>query len=235
MGITVGPGINIGPGISLVSISSYVTSGLIAYVDAGVSASYAGTGTTWTDLSGLGNNFTLSGTTPWTSAGNQSYFTFASGIAQGGNILPNSAYTKMIIFRVTGAFGNLISGDSGSQHAFWGANTQYLQSGHNGNSGGSWSTVVSATTVPANQWAFGAVSFSTTTGWRLYLGQQAPVTNADTSTFGTNPGTVEIGGFDGNANNANADIAASLIYNRVLSGTEITQNYNYFKTRYSIG
>ncbi len=38
---------------------SLVTTGLVLNLDAGNSASYAGTGTTWTDLSGRGNNGTL--------------------------------------------------------------------------------------------------------------------------------------------------------------------------------
>ena len=38
---------------------SLVTAGLVLNLDAGNSSSYAGTGTTWTDLSGRGNNGTL--------------------------------------------------------------------------------------------------------------------------------------------------------------------------------
>lgn len=36
-----------------------VTSDLVLYLDAGISTSYPGSGTTWTDLTGNGNNFTL--------------------------------------------------------------------------------------------------------------------------------------------------------------------------------
>lgn len=42
-----------------VSLSSIVSSGLILNLDAGNAASYPGTGTTWTDLSGNGNHATL--------------------------------------------------------------------------------------------------------------------------------------------------------------------------------
>lgn len=37
-----------------------VTSGQVLNLDAGLSTSYSGSGTTWYDLSGSGNNFTLS-------------------------------------------------------------------------------------------------------------------------------------------------------------------------------
>jgi hypothetical protein len=216
----------------MTSVAAYVTSGLITYLDAGTSSSYPGTGTTWTDLSGSSNNFTLTGTTPWTNAGSTSYFTFASGYALSGSaILPAAAYTKIAVFYVTGAYVNLISGGiTSNDHAFWGAATQYLQAGHNG----AWSTIVSPVITPVNQWVFGAVSFNTTTGWRLYLNQNTVVTNASTTTFTPTPAVCEIGAFQGNANNLNGNLAVSMIYNRVLSDSEITQNYNYFKTRFSI-
>ena len=41
------------------SAGSIITSGLILNLDAGNVASYPGSGTTWTDLSGNGNNGTL--------------------------------------------------------------------------------------------------------------------------------------------------------------------------------
>ena len=46
--------------IALGGGSSIVTSDLFLHVDAGNDASYSGSGTTWTDLSGNGNNITLS-------------------------------------------------------------------------------------------------------------------------------------------------------------------------------
>ena len=41
----------------VISSSSIVTSGLVLNLDAGNTASYPGSGTTWTDLSGNGNNW----------------------------------------------------------------------------------------------------------------------------------------------------------------------------------
>lgn len=45
-----------------------VTSGLVVHLDAGNSASYPGSGTTWTDLSGNGNNATLIGSPSFTAS-----------------------------------------------------------------------------------------------------------------------------------------------------------------------
>lgn len=207
-----------------------ITDGLILNLDAGNASSYSGTGTTWYDISGNSNDTTLIGSTPWTSAGNQSYFTFYSGVAQGGAILPNTAYTKAGIFRVPGGFNNFISGGGTSAHAFWGASTPYLSSGHNG----AWTTIQSPVVTPSNQWVFGAVSFNTTTGWRLYLNNLTPETNGDTTPFPDNPAVFEIGGFDGNANNLGGDVATALIYNRVLTDAEIAQNFAYYQTRFGL-
>ena len=230
MAIEIGSGIQIGGGISITSADAYVTSGLITYLDAGVNSSYPGSGTTWTDLSGAGNNFTLTNSPPWTNAGSLSYFTMSGGYALSTAILPAAAYTKIAVFYVTGSYVNILSGGiSSNDHAFWGANTRYLQAGHNG----AWNTIVSPVITPINQWVFGAVSFNTSTGWRLYLNQNTPVTNASTTTFSPTPAVCEVGAFQ-NGNFLNGRGAVAMIYNRVLSDSEITQNYNYFKTRFSI-
>jgi hypothetical protein len=51
-----------------VATKGVVQSGLILNLDAGVSRSYGGSGTTWTDLSGLGNNGTLTNGPTYSSA-----------------------------------------------------------------------------------------------------------------------------------------------------------------------
>jgi hypothetical protein len=227
----ISPGITLSAGIKISPDSSgFITNGLILNLDAGNASSYPGSGTTWTDLSGVGNNFAFNDGDPsFTSAGNQSYFYFGN-VATGGNILPATAYTKIAIFQVFGGFGNIISGGiTNYDHTFWGAGSQYLYSGHNGN----WTGVGSANPVPINQWVFGAVSFDTTNGWRLYLGTETPVTYSDTGTFSPDPAGVEIGGFQGNGNNMNGDVAVALIYNRVLSDAEITQLHTYYQSRFT--
>lgn len=55
---------------------AYESDGLIIYLDAGVTSSYSGTGLTWTDLSGNGNNGTL---TNVTFDNSEKAFVFAGG------------------------------------------------------------------------------------------------------------------------------------------------------------
>jgi hypothetical protein len=76
--------INLSPSNSL---NGLVTSGLVLALDAGRTLSYPGSGTTWTDLSGNGRNFTLF---------NPSFYSYSS--ANGGSIgftrtLPPTAET----------------------------------------------------------------------------------------------------------------------------------------------
>jgi hypothetical protein len=168
------------------------------------------------------------GAANFTSAGNQSYFTFGN-VAIGGSILPATAYTKVAIFRVAGNYANIISGAAQGTHAFWGAGGQTLQAGHNG----AWSTIQAAVTTPLNRWVFGAVSFNTTTGWRLYLGTNTPTTNASLTPPTSNPTDVEIGGYGGNANQLNGNVGSALIYNRVLTDAEIYQNRTYYASRFT--
>jgi hypothetical protein len=75
MPITIGAGWNIGPGFAISSTSTstgIVTANLALSLDAGNPASYSGTGSTWYDLSGNGNNLTLQNSPVWNSSG---YFT----------------------------------------------------------------------------------------------------------------------------------------------------------------
>lgn len=55
---------------------SVVQDGLLFYLDAGNPTSYPGSGTTWTDLSGNGNNFTLVNSPTFVSNGAASAFSF---------------------------------------------------------------------------------------------------------------------------------------------------------------
>ena len=215
-GISLGSGIRVGP------------SELVLSLDASNPASYDGTSGYWNDLSGRGNNTTLQGSTPWTSADQTSYFSFNEGLATVDAILNNQAYTKIVVFRYsTSYYGNLMSGDDANAHAFWGANTQYLQSGHNGN----WYTVVSPVATPVNQWVFGAVSFDTVSGWHLYMNNNSVVTNPSTDTFDVTPANVEVGGYS-HANYLGGDIALAQVYNRVLNQYEIAQRYAFFQRRF---
>ena len=78
-------------GVSLNGLNVYDASfngnGALLYLDAGNTASYPGTGTTWTGLSNNASNATLVGSPPWTSAGTNTGVTFAQYAANGGEFV----------------------------------------------------------------------------------------------------------------------------------------------------
>ena len=66
------------------------------------------------------------------------------------------------------------------------------------------------------------------------MNQNTPTTSSSTDTFTPDPSDVEIGGFQGNSNNMNSELAVAMIYNRVLTDDEINQTYAYFQPRFSL-
>jgi hypothetical protein len=203
-----------------------ITSGLTVNLDAGFTPSYPKSGTTWTDISFSGNNGTLTnGPTYNSSNGGSIVFDGVDDyiiVNSGANILSNVNYTKTAWFYVTNfaTANNIISSNGGGQHAFWLFSTNKLNAGHNG----VWNTVVSTTTLSLNTWYFGAVTFSTTSGWKLYLNGVQESTSVDTTTF-TGIGDLSVGSY-WSGNFFTGRISIAHIYNRVLSASEILQNYN---------
>ena len=70
--------------MSMITMSnpSVITSGLVLNLDIGNSTSYPGSGTTWYDLSGNGNNGTIVNSPTYTRSARVSYLSFGSGGTQ---------------------------------------------------------------------------------------------------------------------------------------------------------
>lgn len=212
-----------------------ITNGLVLALDAADKNSYLGSGTVWTDLSGNGNTGALTNSPTFNSSNGGSIAFDGTNqcvvVNSNASILSTTTYTKVAWFYATSfATGNnIISGGNSGQHAFWLAGGNKLNAGHNGN----WNTVVSTTTLSLNTWYFGAVTFNTTTGWILYLNGVSENTNVSTTTF-TGNGEILLAAYSTGANVFTGRIACGLVYNRVLSSSEIFQNYNVTKTRFGL-
>lgn len=212
-----------------------VDGNMIVYYDAGNLKSYR-VGTSCYDLSNSGNNGAFGGGVSSSQANGGSFaFNGVSNTAyidvnSSANALSTTTYTKMAFIYPTSlaTSNNIISGGSSGQHAFWLAGGNTFQAGHNGN----WSTVVSTSIVSVNSWFFGAVSFSSTTGWRMYFNGVQQATSASTTTF-TGTGFIRLGSYD-IGNNFTGNIACPLIYNRVLSADEVLQNFNALRGRFGL-
>jgi hypothetical protein len=208
-------------------------SSLILELDAADRNSYVSGSTVWRDLTANNNNGSLVNGPTFSSAnggsiafdGTNDYINVNSF----ADILSSTSYTKISWFYINSYRYNIISGGGSAQHAFWLAGTNKLNAGHNG----SWSTVVSTTSLALNTWYFGAVTFDTTSGWRLYINGIQEATSANTTTF-SGTGGVLIGAFDLGANLFDGRISIASIYNRVLSASEILQNYNALKSRFNL-
>ena len=211
------------------------TDGLVLCLDAADVNSYPRTGTSWSDVSGNSNNGALTNG-PTFNSSNGGSIVFDGGddcvlVNSNANILSKTAYTKTAWFYTTsfGTNNNIISGGNSGQHAFWLGASSYLRAGHNGN----WSTVVTTTSMSLNTWYYGAVTFNTSTGWILYLNGIQETTSSDTTTFTGNQ-EILIGAYSTAGNVYTGRIATSLVYNRVLTSTEILQNYNATKSRFGL-
>ncbi len=193
-------------------------------------------GTILSDLSGRGNTGTLTNGVGYGNS-NSGSFVFDGVndcvvVNNNASILSSTSYTKIAWFYPTSfaTLNNIISGVNGlSEHAFWLAGGNTLNAGHNG----SWSTVVSSTTLSLNTWYCGAVTFSTTTGWVLYLNGVQEATNLSTTTF-SGTGAILIGAFATGDFVFTGRIANTKIYNRVLSAAEVRQNFNALRGRFGI-
>jgi hypothetical protein len=217
-------GIDIGP--------IEATDGLVLHLDAANTRSYPGSGNTVYDLSGSGNTSALTNGPTYLSSNLGAFVLDGSNdyilVNSQANILSKTAYTKIAYIYISNfaTVNNIISGGFSGQHAFWMFGTVRLNAGHNG----SWATVVGATTLSLNTWYFAAVTYSNSTGWKLYLNGREDGTSADTTTFTGNQ-EISIGSYS-TANNFTGRIASVQVYNRALTATEIFQNYHATKGRY---
>ena len=211
------------------------TNGLVFCVDAADKNSYPGSGTTWTDISGNGNVGTLTNGPTFNSSNNGSVVFDGIDdcvvVNSNASILSTTAYTKIAWFYPSSfsTNNNIISGGNSGQHAFWLGATSYLRAGHNGD----WSTVVATTSLSLNTWYCGAVTFNTTTGWILYLNGVSENTSVSTTTFVGN-GEILLAAYSTGGNVFTGRIAHVSVYNKVLSPTEILQNYNATKSRFGL-
>ena len=207
-----------------------VTNGLICCLDPYSAKSYSGSGSTLTDVSRSGNNFTINGQTYSNGA-----FSYSSNyISSNTAFLPTTAYTKIAFAYLNSYASNNIVGGGTSigQHTLWFGSSNTWRAGHNGAFG--WAAVQATTTTPLSTWTMGAVTFNTTTGWVLYNNGVQESTNSATSIFtGAATGSILLGSYN-YGSFLNGKIGAVLIYNRVLTAAEITQTWKALKGRYGL-
>lgn len=216
-----------------------VTSGMIAYIDAGKPESYPGTGTTIRDLVNPSTNTaTLNGTIGWVSAGASSYwnFTTAADTAYITSLLSQNYLDCTLVFYpdltyVAGSsslaytLGTGVASDRSLRFA--GGNGTGPWQLRNPDSNGGWA-YPAATTYYINNVAYSGAG-NLPTGWNILGGLRTNTTTAPfTGNFAYSWGT----GFTGRY--FMGRLAAIVLYNRALTTAEHQNNYNYFAARYGL-
>jgi hypothetical protein len=208
-----------------------ITNGLLLYWDAGNLDSYPGTGTTIYDLSGNGNNGTLYNGVGYnqTNGGVLVFDGVDDYVQSGGPNLYTSDYTVMGASRYIagGARGRMINS----------TNYNWLL--------GQWNN--STENYYANGWVSSVQFGANDNNWRIYAGNwdrtadlatsyvnnilsSGPNNNADGGPYGITIGKIGYAASE----YSKGEFSFTLVYNRVLTAAEMTQNYNYFKGRFGL-
>ena len=216
-----------------------VTSGLALHLDAGDPASYPGSGTTWTDLTGNGRNGTLTnGPTFDSGNGGSIVFDGTNDFVQCSGSLTLTAATFIVWIRRNGTQnqydGILFSRGTNVTGINFSAITNN-QLGYHWNAAPNTYSWASGLTIPNLEWSMCVVSV-TSTAATAYLYQSSGLTTA-VNTVDHSIATlddIKIGQDEFGGRYFNGNIAQALIYNRALTAGEITQNFNATRSRYSV-
>ena len=191
-----------------------ITDGLVLSLDAADKNSYPGSGTTWTDLSGNGNNFTMDSAAAWNSDGTMT-LADAYGYTYSGNITTSSSSTCVFWMYTTDTVSLFWQGNSGGYiGAYRVGNKEYYNSV--GSPDFRMDTVAQSNiydNIRDGNWhmiEFKNCDFSGGTWTGFLFNQYASFQFS------------------------NGELASMLIYNRDLTAAESTQNFNAHRTRFGI-
>ena len=237
-----------------ITTTPIVQNGLVLNLDASRSSSYPNAGTTWVDISGSGNNGTLVNG-PIFGTANGGGITF-DGVndritLQNTNISATGNWTISTWFNLSALNLDLVNGAPAvlySQYAPTPGNGRFLLMVRNdgiitnkfqlflgSGTGYSNQPITGTTTVQINT-TYNLVAIRNGSVFSLYLNGNL---EASLDLTGTNisllQNTSEIGGVsNGNFGWVNGKIYNPMVYNRALSPTEITQNFNSTKSRFGL-
>ena len=225
--------------------SKIVTDGLVLCLDAGNPKSYPGSGTTWTDLSGLANNGTLANGVGYNS-GNGGSLVF-DGVddyidlgQNSSTFYPTEGLTVSTWIRTSVTDKWIIDSSRLSTSQGWGINCGgagpafFIINGITNNvstgfsiATGNWLNLVGTWTpsVSLLMYANGVQVGSNTTSIPASINLPNPV-------YSTNIGRK--GAQNGSTDYWNGNISQVSIYNRALTAAEVQQNFNATRSRYGI-
>jgi hypothetical protein len=217
-----------------------VTDGLVLHLDAGNPASYPGSGTTWTDLSGNNNNGTLINGPTYSSA-NGGSIVFDGVNDYGditGDILLGNDFTVSIIVRFTGNRSDWVRliGHSNDMNArFWGIwipTTRNYLLWQSYRSGGQITTPTyvfnSNETYVIDVTSSGSTKFFYINGSLFYSASSGGLID-----YTGNNSKIKLG-YAGFHQPHLGNIDSFKIYNKTLTIEEVQQNFNATRSRFGI-
>ena len=208
-----------------------VRDGLVLALDAGAVRSYPGSGTTWYDLSGNGNNSTL--TNGPTFSNGSIVFDGVDDYSVGSGQLGQDC-TMEIWISSSDYNGNIPFCVDGNNYAS-GPNIYFTSGIIAWNTGNGGTNSFSNSSYPDSGWHNIVITNEYNVTAKLYIdgSEIGTASSLDATTTGTNK--VWIGRWHGSeAYNQAASIKSARIYNRALSATEVQQNYNATKSRFGL-
>jgi hypothetical protein len=222
--------------------SSYVTNGLVFNIDAEDLNSYPGIGNTWADLSGNNNNASLFNS-PTFEINNRGSLKFVRANTTYGEF--SGSVNNFATGTVEMWFQYNSVGDNTAAQIFARRNTNHgtFTFGKNANdtmffniriNSGATLAAISSPGVITPNWTLFTGTYDGSIH-AMYLNAQLAVSNSAVSSLDTT-GTLlyNFGRNTSAVNYANVNIAVIRLYNRALSSTEITQNYNALKSRFGL-
>ena len=221
---------------------SIVTNGLVLNLDAGFTPSYPTTGTSWYDVSSGGNNGTLTNGPTYSSA-------------NGGSILFDGVDDKVICPNNSSIDFNASQSFTTCCWAYLTATSGYevFMAKHNGGTGyipnllwygstpelrwwfnGEVNVTYTSNKAYLNQWRFVCMSIERPANIGYIFEDGILVASGSVSSASpSNNGQLQIGN-DDFSSAFSGRISIVQIYNRLLSSSEILQNYNAAKTRFGL-
>ena len=224
-----------------------VDTSLMVWVDAAQTASYSGSGVTWTDLSGNGKNYTLTAGPTYSSTTNGGVITFAGASSQYAttattlfNSTTTNTYSINIWVYPTGA-GQMVSvngqatPNSGYHYTaleITAAGLIYF---------GQWTggmTTVATSSQSLNAWYNLVLTYNGTTATAyvngVSVGSSAIIWSAPGASTFFSLMSQDATRMSGATAYASGSIGAFMVYNRALAADEVTTNFNALRGRYGI-
>ena len=223
-----------------------ISNGLTLYLDAADTNSYPGSGTTWTDLSGTGNNGTIVGSPTFSTFTNfgafNAFFSFGSSSVNNTNKRVSFTYQTPIQTTSTGFTWNI-----------W-VIPIFLDQGNilMGYRGTTLLRFYKLTTTKFEMYPAEIYQALSVNSWQylsaVYDGTQAGTDNMKLYVNGTSVGLRDevqpdlrvdampffVGGDPDSGEYSRASISKVSVYNRALSSAEIIQNYNVHKSNFGL-